>query len=187
MPEYTVAAALSVPAVVALELLVLRTHLFRRPAYWLTVVIVLGFQILVDGWLTKLSAPIVVYAPRQASGIRFPWDIPVEDFAFGFSLMTLTILLWERLARRPQNEDVRLTPRRSAFSHPTPNPTGTADPTGTPNPAATPTDAPTPEKAPTPPNLPSTPANPPPQTEDDAASTATPPPPSPDREPGPAC
>ena len=59
-------------AVGALELTVLRTGLFRRPAYWLSMLIVIGFQILVDGWLTKLSAPIVVYDNRQTSGIRFP-------------------------------------------------------------------------------------------------------------------
>ncbi|MGW5361787.1 lycopene cyclase domain-containing protein [Actinopolymorpha pittospori] len=100
MPEYTLAAVVSVVVVVALELLLLRTGLFRRPAYWITVVIVLGFQIPVDGWLTKLSAPIVLYADEHASGIRFPWDIPVEDFAFGFSLMTLTLLLWDRRASR---------------------------------------------------------------------------------------
>jgi lycopene cyclase domain-containing protein len=98
MPEYTLAALVSVVVVVALELLVLRTGLFRRPAYWITVVIVLAFQIPVDGWLTKLSAPIVLYADEHASGIRFPWDVPVEDFAFGFSLMTLTLLLWDRRA-----------------------------------------------------------------------------------------
>ncbi len=105
MPEYTVAAAISVVVVLALELAVLRTGLFGRPAYWLTVVIVWAFQVPVDGWLTKLSAPVVLYAPDQASGIRVPWDIPVEDFAFGFSLITFTLLLWERLQERPRRSE----------------------------------------------------------------------------------
>ncbi|ONI80270.1 lycopene cyclase [Saccharothrix sp. ALI-22-I] len=100
-PEYLIAAAVSVSLTIAAELLVLRTGLFRRPAYWLTMVIVFLFQIPVDGWLTKLSAPVVLYAPTAISGLRVPWDIPVEDFLFGFSLITLTLLLWERaLARR---------------------------------------------------------------------------------------
>jgi lycopene cyclase domain-containing protein len=73
----------------------LRTGLFRRPADWLSMIIVVGFQILVDGWLTKLSAPIVVYDDRQTTGIRFPFDIPVEDFLFGFALVTAVLLLWE--------------------------------------------------------------------------------------------
>lgn len=94
VPEYTVAAFASVPVVVALELVVLRTGLFRRPAYWLSLAIMFAFQVLVDGWLTKLSAPIVVYAPEHSSGVRFPWDIPVEDFLFGFSLVTAVLLAW---------------------------------------------------------------------------------------------
>ena len=62
-------------------------------------VIVFGFQILVDGWLTKLSAPIVIYDTAQTTGVRFPFDIPVEDFLFGFALVTAALLIWER--RRP--------------------------------------------------------------------------------------
>jgi len=93
---YTVPAVVSALAVGALELAVLHTGLFRRPAYWLSMVIVVGFQIVTDGWLTKLSAPVVVYDDRHTSGIRFPWDIPIEDFLFGFALVTAVLLLWER-------------------------------------------------------------------------------------------
>jgi lycopene cyclase domain-containing protein len=97
---YTVPAIVAALAVGVLELTVLRTGLFRRPAYWLSMLIVIGFQILVDGWLTKLSAPIVVYDDRQTSGIRFPLDIPIEDFFFGFALVTAVLLLWERQRER---------------------------------------------------------------------------------------
>ena len=97
---YTAPAIVAALAVGALELTVLRTGLFRRPAYWLSMLIVIGFQILVDGWLTKLSAPIVVYDNRQTSGIRFPLDIPIEDFFFGFALVTAVLLLWERQRER---------------------------------------------------------------------------------------
>ena len=61
MPEYTVAAVVAAVAVVLLELRVLRTGLFRRGGYWITLAIVFAFQVAVDGWLTKLSAPIVRY------------------------------------------------------------------------------------------------------------------------------
>jgi lycopene cyclase domain-containing protein len=97
---YTVPAVVAALAVGALELTVLRTGLFRRPAYWLSMLIVIAFQILVDGWLTKLSAPVVVYDNRQTSGIRFPLDIPIEDFFFGFALVTAVLLLWERQRER---------------------------------------------------------------------------------------
>lgn len=91
---YTLPAVVAVAAVCVLELAVLRTGLFRKPAYWISMVIVVGFQILTDGWLTKLSAPIVIYDETHTSGLRFPWDIPVEDFLFGWALVTAVLLLW---------------------------------------------------------------------------------------------
>jgi len=87
-------------AVLGLELAVLRTGLLRRRSYWVALGIILFFQVIVDGWLTKLTAPIVVYARWHLSGIRFPWDIPVEDYLFGWAMCTLAILLWERGADR---------------------------------------------------------------------------------------
>lgn len=95
-PEYLIAAVASVVLTVVAELLVLRTGLFRRRAYWLTLAVLFVFQVPVDGWLTKLTDPIVLYAPTAISGLRVPWDIPVEDYLFGFSLLTTTLLLWER-------------------------------------------------------------------------------------------
>jgi lycopene cyclase domain-containing protein len=97
---YTAPAVLAVVAVCVLEVAVLHTGLFRRAAYWISMVIVLGFQILVDGWLTKLSAPIVVYDERHTAGVRFPFDIPIEDFLFGWAMVTAVLLLWERLRVR---------------------------------------------------------------------------------------
>ena len=100
---YTAPALLSVVVVLVWEFVLLRTGLLAKPAYWISMVIVLGFQIPVDGWLTRLSAPVVVYDPAHISGLRFPWDIPVEDFLFGFSLVTAVLLLWEhrRLREEP--------------------------------------------------------------------------------------
>lgn len=101
---YTVPAIAAVFAVVALELALLRTGLFRKPGYWITIAIVTGFQIPVDGWLTKTSHAIVRYAPGQFSGLRFPWDIPLEDFLFGYTLVTAVLLLWERAAQKEDAE-----------------------------------------------------------------------------------
>ena len=100
MPEYTIAAVVAAVAVGFIDLRVLRTRLLASRAYWLSMAIVFFFQILVDGWLTKLSAPIVRYERSEFSGIRFPWDIPIEDFAFGFAMVTLTMVLWDRYAMR---------------------------------------------------------------------------------------
>lgn len=96
MHEYTVEAVVLAAAVVALELGWLRTGIFRRRTYWISMAIVVFFQSLVDGWLTKLSAPIVIYLRRATPVARFPFDIPVEDFLYGFALVTFVIVLWER-------------------------------------------------------------------------------------------
>lgn len=93
---YTLPALVAVVLVCGWELVFLRTGLFGRPGYWLSMIIVLGFQILVDGWLTKLTAPLVLYDSEHITGIRFPWDIPVEDYLFGFAMVTAVLLLWER-------------------------------------------------------------------------------------------
>ena len=98
---YTVPAVLSALAVVALEVLWLRTGLLRRATFWIAYGICLFFQVLVDGWLTKLSAPIVRYDEAEMTGWRFPFDIPVEDYVYGFTLITLTLLLWERSRPEP--------------------------------------------------------------------------------------
>jgi len=97
MPEYTALAVLSVVGTVIAEVFWLRTGIFRRAQYWIAMAIVYCFHVLVDGWLTKLSAPIVIYDEGQITGVRVPWDIPVEDYLFGFSMITLTLMLWVRL------------------------------------------------------------------------------------------
>jgi len=101
--EYTAAAVVAPVAVVALELVVLRTGLLRERRYWAALAIVLAFQVLVDGWLTAGDEPIVGYSERASSGVRLLGHIPVEDFGFGFALVTLTLLLWVR--RRPGDGD----------------------------------------------------------------------------------
>ncbi|AQP46614.1 lycopene cyclase [Tessaracoccus aquimaris] len=100
MPEYTALTVVGILAVVAVEVFWLRTGLFRSAQYWISMAIVFFFQVWVDGWLTKLSDPIVIYDPAQISGIRFPWDIPIEDFGFGWAMLTLTLLVWVRLGKR---------------------------------------------------------------------------------------
>jgi lycopene cyclase domain-containing protein len=115
MPIYPTLAVSAAVAVVLLELLVLRTGIFRDAAYWVTMAICFGFMIPVDGWLTKLSAPIVLYREEDTTGIRPIWDILLEEYAYAFALLTVVILVWEArgraLARRataePAEEVVR--------------------------------------------------------------------------------
>ncbi len=41
-----------------------------------------------------------MYDDEQTIGVRFPWDIPIEDFLFGAALVTVVLLLWERAGAR---------------------------------------------------------------------------------------
>lgn len=105
MPEYTLATAITMLVVVCVELFWLRTRIFRSPQYWISLAIVFGFQVLVDGWLTKLSDPIVIYNPDTMLGVRWPWDIPIEDFGFGFAMITLALVLWRKLGERQRSRE----------------------------------------------------------------------------------
>jgi lycopene cyclase domain-containing protein len=111
MPEYTLLTVVAVVAVVAAELVYFKSGIFSTAQYWWTMLIIFAFQIPVDGWLTKLSAPIVIYNPDAILGLRMPWDIPIEDFGFGFAMVTLAILLWRRwLDRRQSSEGAEQRP-----------------------------------------------------------------------------
>jgi lycopene cyclase domain-containing protein len=111
MPIYPTLAVTAAVGVVLLELFVFRSGLFREPAYWISMAICYAFMIPVDGWLTKHSAPIVVYRPEDTSGISPIWDIPLEEYAYAFALLTLVMLVWDRVGARaeaaPEREDVR--------------------------------------------------------------------------------
>jgi lycopene cyclase domain-containing protein len=108
MPVYPALSVGAALAVVALELRVFRSGIFRQPAYWLAMAIVYGFMVPVDGWLTKLSDPIVRYRDADTSGLRPVWDILAEEFVYAFALLTLVILVWDRAGRAdpdPQDRD----------------------------------------------------------------------------------
>ena len=100
IPVYTAAAAAGVVLTVLLELLVLRTGLFRDPRYWVALAVVAAFQLLVNGALTcpprVSSNPAVILGPRLACA-------PVEDLGFGFAMVTTTIALWRHAAPDPDS------------------------------------------------------------------------------------
>jgi lycopene cyclase domain-containing protein len=99
IPAYPGFSVLAAVVVVVLELKVLRTRLFRQKAYWIAMAVIFAFQIPVDGWMTKLSAPLIVYNPDVLSGWRWPLDIPTEEFVYAWAMLTLGMLLWERAGR----------------------------------------------------------------------------------------
>ena len=93
-PTLAIAAAVGV---IALELGVLRTGIFRDRAYWIALVICGAFMIPVDGWLTKLSAPIVLYRDSDTTGLRPVWDILAEEYLYAFAMLTLVMVTWDKL------------------------------------------------------------------------------------------
>jgi lycopene cyclase domain-containing protein len=94
--EYPILAVALLAGVFVLEVAIWRTEIFRMRAYWSTMAISLAFMVPVNGWLTKLSAPIVIYSPDEFLGFRPVWDIPIEDFGFGIALLTLVLMSWKR-------------------------------------------------------------------------------------------
>jgi lycopene cyclase domain-containing protein len=105
MPWYTILTVVAMAAVVAVELLVIRSGIFRNAAYWIALGICAAFQVPVDGWLTDLPTPIVIYNSEVFSDIRIFWDSPIEDWGFGFALMTLALAIWVRLGRDEERDD----------------------------------------------------------------------------------
>lgn len=104
--SYTALAGLALVLSVALDLLVLRTRLLRRRAFWTAYAIVLGFQLLTNGWLTgrgivRYSADAVVGGARAvAFGDGRVLYAPVEDIGFGFALVLQTLAWWVFWGRR---------------------------------------------------------------------------------------
>jgi len=116
---YTVAALVGVAAAAVLDLVVLRTALVRRRAFWTAYAIVLFFQLVVNGLLTGLR--IVRYDSGVITGLRLAYA-PVEDLLFGFALVLVTLSGWvaagRRGARRPSPATPSAPPPPGAASRP---------------------------------------------------------------------
>lgn len=94
---YTQLAGLGVLGTVTVDVAVLRTNLVRRRAFWASYAILATFQLAVNGVLAGL--PIVRYNPAVIIGPRLVFA-PIEDLAFGFAMILLTLSAWVWLGRR---------------------------------------------------------------------------------------
>jgi lycopene cyclase domain-containing protein len=95
--SYTLLAVIAVIAAGVVDLLVLRTKLLLRKAFWVSYAIVAFFQLVVNGVLTAL--PVVRYDPKTITGARLV-HAPIEDLLFGFAMVLLTLASWVWLGRR---------------------------------------------------------------------------------------
>jgi lycopene cyclase domain-containing protein len=98
---YTVAAVVAVLLALGYDLVVSRTGLLRRRAFWTAYAIMAGFQLLVNGVLT--GVPVVRYDSRRVLGARLAYA-PVEDLMFGFAMILTTLATWVWLGRRAAHE-----------------------------------------------------------------------------------
>lgn len=138
---YTWLVVVGLLGAAACDLVLLRTRLLRRKAFWVSYAIMVGFQLLVNGVLTGLR--IVQYDPETILGVRLAYA-PVEDLGFGFALILLTLSCWVALGRRAAGMPARgsaaraARPGRAAPGWPAPRP---APPEGRPpSPGSTPSD-----------------------------------------------
>jgi lycopene cyclase domain-containing protein len=111
---YTWIALAVVGVTLLLDLVVLRTRLVLRRAFWTSYAIIVVFQLVVNGVLT--GRRVVVYASSAVLGPSTPtffghWRVayaPVEDLLFGFALVTQTLCWWVWFGRRgPVRDRVR--------------------------------------------------------------------------------
>ena len=102
--SYTALAVIAVLATAVVDLLVLRTKLLLRKAFWVSYAIMVVFQLVVNGVFT--GVPIVRYDPAAITGLRFVYA-PVEDLLFGFAMIVLTLSTWVWLGRHGPARDRR--------------------------------------------------------------------------------
>ena len=108
---YTQAALLAVAATVLLDLVVLRTRLLTRRAFWTAYAIVVFFQLVTNGVLTGRG--IVFYDGDAIAGSTSAAGetpallgdgrvvfAPFEDLLFGFALVVQTLAWWVWWGRR---------------------------------------------------------------------------------------
>jgi lycopene cyclase domain-containing protein len=108
--SYTAIAVTGVLAAVALDRWGARTRLTGSRTWWAAYAIIVGFQLLTNGWLTGRG--IVRYDPDTILGsgrVVFWGDgrlvyAPVEDLAFGFALVLTSSVVWVWLGRRSGEE-----------------------------------------------------------------------------------
>jgi lycopene cyclase domain-containing protein len=113
MTSYTAAAAVAVLAAILADLFILRTALVRTRTWWTAYGIVLAFQLITNGWLTGRG--IVRYTGDAILGsgrIVFLGDgriayAPVEDLAFGFSLVLISCAGWVWAGSRHRSPQAR--------------------------------------------------------------------------------
>jgi lycopene cyclase domain-containing protein len=115
---YSLAALVAVSVALVCDVLVLRTGMVRRRAFWTAYAILFGFQLIVNGVLTGLG--VVRYDHRRIIGWRIA-HAPIEDLLFGFAMILVTLSTWVFLGRAAATRVPtahRAAPRQHGVAHP---------------------------------------------------------------------
>lgn len=96
LKEYTLLAVGGVLVSLLLDT-VLKTRLIRTKAFWIFWGVMAVLTTIINGYLT--GRPIVIYGETFFLNIRFI-TIPIEDYLFGFALLTMNLVLWEYFRRK---------------------------------------------------------------------------------------
>lgn len=83
--------------ITALLDLVMNTNLFHQKITYIFLAILAGFTLIFNGYLT--ARPVVLYDSQYQLDFRV-LTIPIEDFGYGFSLMLLCLIIYEKLRSR---------------------------------------------------------------------------------------
>lgn len=77
--------------------LILRTNLFFNKKFWLFHLIIILLATLVDNYIS--GRPFVIFNPRYLINVRV-YFVPIENYLFGFTLLTLNLILFEFTNRK---------------------------------------------------------------------------------------
>jgi lycopene cyclase domain-containing protein len=97
LKEYTLLAIAGVLIVIFIDLVILKTRLILTKKFWLFWCVMFILIFIINGYLTW--RPIVLYGEEYYLGIRL-FTIPIEDFLYGFALLSLNISIWEFCTKR---------------------------------------------------------------------------------------
>lgn len=90
---YTALAITGVVIALTTDYFIARTRLILTKRFWASYAIIVCFQLLTNWWLT--SRNIVMYSPDAIIGVRIA-SAPAEDLFFGFALVLLVLVLWDK-------------------------------------------------------------------------------------------
>lgn len=99
MPSYTILTIISVILVLSLDLCF--TRFVLRPKFWIFYIFVVILHTIVDNYLNGrwFSGTGIIWKYQYFLGILV-WHTPLENYFFGWSLVTFNLINFELLKRK---------------------------------------------------------------------------------------